>query len=419
MISGNRLHRVQIALVLFSLLLLSNLVQASNSKATLFQNESFTQTDAILVVDEQAGVLFEWQANKAMVPASLSKLATAALAIDKWGEEHRFHTDFFRHNNQLWVKGYGDPYLVSEEIDLLVTRLNQSDLSWVESLHIDDSYFQQEPVPGRSKVNDPYNAPLSAVSANFNTAMLLKKNGVIQSAEPQTPLTPTAKRLASELAFSGLTSDKAQRINLRNRSNAQQHFAEILTAKLNRPDWHIHVNQRKPESATGVLRYQNSHSVSDIVRGMLEFSNNFMANQLFLMLPENQESVSFSAASDQANQVLAKQYAWTKHDLHEGSGLSRKNRLSANQINNLLVALKPYKNLLKKTKNKHAKVRAKTGTLNGVRSFAGFIDFPKTSYRFVFIFNRQVPWRHREQLLTKLIDQLHQQFLITPEVGSQ
>ena len=378
---------------------------ASPSLEAFFNAEKLTQHDAVLVVDGNGDTVYQWRASSSMIPASLSKLATAHLAIEKWGLDHAFHTDFYRVGNQLWVKGYGDSYLVSEELDVLVSKLASLDISWVTSLHIDGSYFASESVPGRSRVNDPYNAPLSAVAANFNTVTLSKLGGVIQSAEPQTPLTPLALELGAKVK--GLAK-KAQRINLVNRENSQNNVAQLLLAKLGLSSLPISIDQVLPQGATLFYRHQNSRSVDDIVRGMLEYSNNFMANQLFLSLADSDEcdSVSFASASSYAQQALADEFGWKGHALLEGSGLSRSNQLSAQQINQLLIPLAPNKRLLKKVKNKHADIHAKTGTLDGVRTFAGYIELSNKSYRFVFLFNRKVPWRYREQLLSRLVDEL-------------
>ena len=50
--------------------------------------------------------------------------------------------------------------------------------------------------------------------------------------------------------------------------------------------------------------------------------------------------------------------------------------------------------------------RAKTGTLNGVHSFAGFLTVDQHQYQFVFMFNRKTPYRYREQILQLLADQI-------------
>jgi len=237
---------------------------------------------------------------------------------------------------------------------------------------------------------------------------LKKTNGEVQSAEPQTPLTPIAVKLAKQLKTGTLDNGKGQRVNLQHRSNAQTHFAQLLLAKTGNLQWSVNINGRVPEGAKFVYRYTNTRTVEQIIRGMLEFSNNFMANQLFLSLadsPENQ-SVSFKQASNYTQQRLLKLFGWPKFCVVEGSGLSRDNQLSARQIDDLLVALEPHKHLFKQTKHPNAQIFAKTGTLNGVRTFAGFIGINDTKYRFVFMFNRKVPWRHREQLLETLVEQL-------------
>ena len=397
-------------IVTFMLVLLMSVtsqVQALDANDVL-KSEKLTLTDSILVVEEGKGDIKSWQANKALVPASLIKLSSAYLALDKWGAKHAFNTDFYQKGSALWVKGYGDPYLVSEELDRLVELLKKRDLTGINSLHIDDSYFTQEVVPGRSSVNDPYNAPLSSVAANFNTVMLKKAGGKVQSAETQTPLTSLADKISTGLA----NSSKAQRINLQNRDNAQMHFAQLLLIKLGHPEWAININSPLPNDATLIYRHTNSHTVENIIRGMLEFSNNFMANQLFLSLAGSSDSglkpVNFKQASDYAQQRLTELFAWPQFCVVEGSGLSRKNQLSARQIDDLLVALKPHKTLFKKTKHPSAEIYAKTGTLDGVRTFAGYIGLADKEYRFVFMFNRKVAWRHREQLLTKLVNELIQ-----------
>ncbi len=405
----------------FSLFLLLLWLGLLNAHSSVLDGLKLTEHDSILVVEDGGDVVFSWQASKPLVPASLTKLATAHLAIDKWGLEHRFHTDFLLDGDILWVKGYGDPFLVSEELDKLVSQLTaklaQQNAPPVRRLNIDNSYFDIDSVPGRSNTADPYNAPLSAVAANFNTVMLEKRNGQISSAEPQTPLTNTAKQLANTL------TKPSDRVNLINAANAQSHFAELLLAKLAWPSTEIKVGQVLAEDAPLIYRHTNSHTLADVLRGTLEFSNNFMANQVFLKLSGVAEPsakaepkpVTFEAANDYSNQRLAKQFGWQGHSINDGAGLSRKNRLNAKQVDDLLVALQSSKSLFKKVdvKSASAVVYAKTGTLSDVRSYAGYIEFPTKSltekarkYRFVFNFNRTVAYRYRDRVLEQLLTDL-------------
>jgi len=388
-------------------------ISASGVQASVLGDIKLTQNDSVLIVEEGSDALFSWQATKPLVPASLTKLAMAHLAIEKWGLDHRFITDFLVDGETLWVKGYGDPFLVSEEIEKLVLvlrkRLSINGISAIKRLSIDNSHFDITSVPGRSNSADPYNAPLSAVSANFNTVKLSKKNGQIASAEPQTPLTNVARKMAYTMTKS------IERVNLLNADNAQLNFAELLLIKLDWLDVDITIGQPLSGKAKLLYRHENSHTLEDVLRGTLEFSNNFMANQVFLKLPETENSshVSFESARDYSTAALSDAFGWKDHSIDEGSGLSRKNRLSAKQIDELLLALQANKSLLKKikTKSKSAIVYAKTGTLKGVRSYAGYIELPPKSsteatarrYRFVFNFNRAVAYRYRDQALEQLL----------------
>ena len=157
-------------------------------------------------------------------------------------------------------------------------------------------------------------------------------------------------------------------------------------------------------------KHENSHSLADSLRGALEFSNNFIANQLYLKLAgfEKSSVVNFEKANNYVRKRLQQRLGWTGAAIEEGSGLSRKNRLSASQVEQVLTKLAPHKNLLKpvKTRFKNAVVHAKTGTLEGVRSYAGYITLPTDSYQFVFMFNRAVPYAYRDQVLNELISRL-------------
>lgn len=387
-------------LLLCTFLISTSSVVVCAKQNSVLLSESFGADDAVLVSTLNNHVIHTWQAAKPLVPASLSKLATAYLAIEKWGLDHRFKTDFYLHQNVLWVKGYGDPFIVSEELDLIAKELSSRiELSKLNAIYIDASHFRVSKVPGRSTVNDPYNAPLSAVSANFNTTNLRMVAGRIESAEPQTPLTQTAKSLASNVV------NKKERINLLNRQNAQTNFAELLVLKMGLQSLTTKVDQIIPVNLEPVYVHTNSHTLADVLRGTLEFSNNFMANQVFLQLAKS-APFEFSSAQQMAEGQLAQDFNFKGHVLREGSGLSRQNRLSAIQIDSLLKSLQPHKSLFKRIANDRAVIHAKTGTLDGVRSYAGYIDFADVGYRFVFVFNRSVPWRYREQLLDKLVKQL-------------
>lgn len=402
-----------LAINLRSLLLLSSLLlfglgsvyAASDSDSALqqlFVKEGLTDSDSVLVSNATNQRLFAWQADKLLIPASLTKLVTAHLAIRQWGLGKRFETHFFRHGHTLWIKGYGDPFLVSEEIELIVLALREKELGWVRRIAVDGSHFLDQSVPGRSNTADPYNAPLAAISANFNTAKLRNSDGKIVFGEPQTPVTEAA--IAAARHFGRPQKGKTERVNLINSEHAANNFAQILAAKLDLDHLPLQIGLTVPEGSERYLLYKNSHTLADVVRGTLEFSNNFMANQLFLMLADT-ERVTFDYVAKQMVHRLRQDFAWQQFAVVEGAGLSRENRLSAQQIDDLLKSLVTSKSLFKpyKVTTANTLVRAKTGSLNDVHSFAGYINIAGRDYRFVFNFNRKVPYRYREALLDKLV----------------
>ena len=391
----------------FALLITLGASQAATSVQPAWLGSlKLTKQDAILVVNQQGQALFEWQADTPLIPASLTKLITTRLALEKWGAEHHFHTDFFILGRTLWIKGYGDPFLISEELERLAAGLLQTGLlrDQIDTIAIDNRYFDVTDTPGRTAVDDPYNAPLSAVAANFNTANLKFVRGQVVSAEQQTPLTTTAERLATNI------SSQATRINLVNDDNAQQHFAELVLAKLGWKTLPVMINQQLPQGAKRIYRHRNSHTLADLLRGALLYSNNFIANQLYLKLAEQEatEVVGFDMANRYVSDRLGRDVIWSGAYIEDGSGLSRRNRLSAKQIDHELQLLTPYHGLfdLVSVDGSTARVYAKTGTLDGVQTYAGMIYINERQYRFVFMFNRIMPYRLRDRLLARLVNDL-------------
>src|SRR3990170_7780847 len=71
----------------------------------------------VLVMDEEGNELIAQNADKSFVPASVAKIVTAWLAMEVLGGDYRFETKFYLDKNRvLYVRGGGDPFLISEEL---------------------------------------------------------------------------------------------------------------------------------------------------------------------------------------------------------------------------------------------------------------------------------------------------------------
>src|SRR5262245_22609439 len=78
----------------------------------------------VLVVDAAGDELVAQNTDKPFVPASVAKIVTAWLAMEVLGGDYRFQTRFYLNNKRvLYVRGGGDPFLISEELALLASRL--------------------------------------------------------------------------------------------------------------------------------------------------------------------------------------------------------------------------------------------------------------------------------------------------------
>lgn len=361
-----------------------------------------TMRNASLLLEDNSGqVLQSFRADQPMIPASTLKLLTALIALETWGADHRFHTDFFLDdNNRLWIKGYGDPMLISEEIDLIVTALKNKGLKKIDGIGIDGSYFSSNIIiDGQSKTDNPYDASLGALAANFNTIYVEHKKNSIQSAESQTPLTP----LALKLATNNLKPGK-YRINLGRQTDGAQYFAEVLREKLIQQDIIVSgqiIKGEPPEKTSCFYRHHNSRPLSEIIKAMLEYSNNFIANQLFLKL--GAKKMGAPAGMEKSRQIFTRyiqtEFNWQGYRLVEGAGLSRNNRLSTQQLVDILKKLSPYANLLPA---QNSRIRAKTGTLQNISSYAGYIQQANHWKPFALIINQPIENGFRFRLAESL-----------------
>src|SRR6187455_3266935 len=78
----------------------------------------------VLVMDADGKELVAQNADEPFVPASVTKIVTAWLALQVLGADYRFETRFYLDRKRvLYVRGGGDPFLISEELALLATEL--------------------------------------------------------------------------------------------------------------------------------------------------------------------------------------------------------------------------------------------------------------------------------------------------------
>ena len=328
----------------------------------------------VLVMDDKGNELIAQNAEKPFVPASVAKIVTAWLAIEVLGADYRFETRFYLDGDRvLYIRGGGDPFLISEELaelaSALVAAIGKQPLTGIV---LDASYYPSDiRIPGIEDTEEAYDALNSALAVNFNTIHAVRKGKTVQSAEKQTPITPLA---ISQFRARG--SQARGRISLTQDAKVGLQYAgELIAAFIERAGGSLKGKISTgpvPKGLEPVYVHRQSRPVAKILSELLIGSNNYIANQVFLETGGHRLGgpVSLEKSLRVANEMLARHGLAESIHLEEGSGISRGNRFTARGLAQLLHLFEPHANLLRRGEG----ARFKTGTFSGVRTLAGYAD---------------------------------------------
>ena len=383
----NRNIHIQIISVALVLAFLSSVPSAATAATTHIHTkllQRISSSDAVVLAAPDGKLIFKKNADKYLIPASILKVFTALVALHTLGNDYRFKTEFYLDRQlNLIIKGYGDPLLVSEVVADISARLASvlSNESALHGLILDESYFVQPlTIPGVSASSQPYDAPNGALCVNFNTVFFKLNKGKYVSAEPQTPLLPFAlKRIKSNRGSGGRVV--LSQIENENTLYAGELFKFFLLKENIRFSGPLSIGTAGP-SATRILEYQSPYQLIDIVAKILEHSNNFVTNQLLIAagIKANGAPGSLGKAVQTARKYATENLKVEGLRISEGSGISRKNRVTANQMLTVLQKFDPHYHLMRREQNEFYK----TGTLSGISTRAGYL-LDSDGQRFPFV----------------------------------
>lgn len=440
-------------LTIFIIFLLSNISYADpkNDVETLMRAHRFKAKNLGLLISQNGKTLYELNSKELMIPASLTKILTAGAILADIPLNKKFTTELWSNGTKtkeilkgnLCLRGGGDPSFVSEKMWFLVNEFSRNEIKKVDGdIVIDDSRFDPEIFDaGREggRVDRAYDAPISAVSFNWNSVNVFVRPGEKVDDPAKVFIDPKNDYIEIQNLAVTTKSGGAKNIEVK-RVKVDDHDKIIVAGKISLDSTELvsyksitnpnlwvgnHLKEFLKEKniiVSGKIRSGKcdeggkrlasveSKNMNEMLSDMLKFSNNFVAEMLIKNLaaennPENPAKMKdgIEAVKKFLDTLNIKRDAYV---LENVSGLTRENKLSATQISTVLESIRnnfqvfpeflaglpiagvdgTMKSRLKD--NQTFSVRAKTGYLDGIVGLAGFVGRKgKQPLTFVFMFN--------------------------------
>ncbi|HJX19823.1 MAG TPA: D-alanyl-D-alanine carboxypeptidase, partial [Steroidobacteraceae bacterium] len=274
-------------------------------------------------MDAEGNELVAQNTDKPFVPASVTKIVTAWLAMEVLGGDYRFETRFYLDDKRvLYVRGGGDPFLISEELAPLATELVAAvGKEPITGIVLDASYYPSNlRIPGIEDTDEAYNALNSALAVNFNTVYAVRSGNTVRSAEKQTPITPlaiTQFRLRGPNGKGRISMSQDPTVSL-------QYAGELIAAFIERAGGSVKgkiSTGSVPKGLDPVYIHRESRTLSEILVELLRASNNYIANQVFLEIGGHRLGgpVSLDKSLQVAREMLAEHNLSQSIHLEEGA----------------------------------------------------------------------------------------------------
>lgn len=428
-----------------------------------------------------------WRVSTPMNPASTMKLLTTLSSLDILGPQYRWRTNLYTDGvirqgelrGNIYLQGTGDPKLIPEELAKMMRALQNLGIQKIDgnlffdrsayasnvmdSNTIDGESLRAYNVPpdpllyafrtlsfqlGKSNtanfIDVSYTPPLSQLKVINQLQLVNKpcdnwKSGVRFNLDTSEDNTNTSQLLNA--SFSGVFPNKCKDVNYNIVAlDANTFLTQGFTAawELAGGTW-AHPPQGKdsvvPLTARPLLQFEGIGLADDVI-DINKYSNNVMARQLLLTLAL--EKIGKPATTQNGELVIQ---SWLKKMglqfpglvIENGSGLSRNETISAEQMNSLLLVARNlpiaesfYNSLpiagtdgtmrnrlmaqLRKFFHlkKKPEARIKTGSLADVRAISGYVISKSGKlYAVTSFINHPNAWKGLEahdQLLAWLIE---------------
>ena len=406
--------------ILFSLCLHLSVAQSLNGRLdALLGDEFLHDSDAsVMVYDLTAdSLLYAHREHKRCRPASVAKVVTVAAALTRLGSGYTLDTHLYSNGNNLYAKGTMDPLFNEEDMLSMAQSVPAStvvDTLFADCTFCDSLYWG----PGWAWDDNPYGfqpyiSPLLLCGGTVEVVVSPTEKG----AAPRYSCTPQSSfyTVVNEAQCSNKELDKltilrdwlndSNTIRIRgnctretterlNMYKSADFFMAVLVEKLRAQC--VTVNnvafRAVPDSALCI--HSTARAIEDVVAEALLESDNICAESLLYHLAATKGGSTFSMEQGcGVVESFIQEYVGCNdgYSLYDGSGLSPYNHISAAAVLSILryiydnsdiygvvyprLPLSGVSGTMKhRTKGTAAykKVRAKTGTVTGVCTLAGY-----------------------------------------------
>ncbi len=342
-------------------------------------------------LEKDKRIIYSRNADHLFIPASNTKIFTAILALEYLGADYLFDTDIYidgyiskqiLHGN-IYIKASGNPSLTNKSLEQLIKMLcKKIGIHKITgNCYIDSTLFDSEVYPPGSFLDNigySWNSPIHALIIDHKPAILSKD------------FTYNSLSKADEYIFI---------------DNVVVKLFEKYKIVFNG----IVENKTVPDDAQIILQHQ-SPPLSKLLTTMLKESDNLYADCIFKKIAScnhltpatwtNASNVLYNFLED-ILQVSSRECV-----IKDGSGRSRYNLISPQHIVKLLTFAykQPYYaifldnfpingidgTLKERLIEIYPCIKAKTGTLSGVSTFSGYIEFPTETIAFSILINGYV-----------------------------
>lgn len=376
-------------------------------------------------------------AEQALNPASVIKLVTTYAALETLGPAYQWKTEFYTNGRlkgdklvgDVIIKGYGDPKITLETFWLWLRDLRARGVREIQgNVVLDRSYFdipKEDPASFDGEPYKPYNAQPDAILLNLRShrlrfipdddgkklriafevdipeARIINQVRVTNSAcgnwkdslTYRVQQTPKGLVLNLSGTYAAACGDKSMFLALLDANAYAYALIKPLWEELG-GKWRGQVVEGATPANARLLSRFDSPQLAEVVRDINKFSNNVMARQLYLTL--GAEMLGAPATLEKSAQAVTNLLATRNMNFLElamenGAGLSRKTRISAHHLGDLLrtafyspvfsefessLPIVSTDGTMKKRLKDNAvagHAHIKTGSLEGVKTIAGYV----------------------------------------------